>query len=274
MKKILVFMAFFIGLHLNAGLINGIAITVNDYPITLEDIDNKMTELKVTKNSAVTALIDEALYQQSIEKYSINVDNFDVDNYIEKIAKNNKMSSYEFKNAVKQQEDYDAFIEKIKLQLRHQKLTSAISTNNLIMANEEDLKIYYNNNISQFKIAKKIDAIQYSSKDKTILDQLKLNPLLVNENLTVKNDTFDIDTVSPQMKYILSQTNAKTFSSIFPENQTYNMVFVSKKSNIEDIPFETVQDNIFNTIMTQRENEYLKNYFENLKVTAEIKFLK
>jgi parvulin-like peptidyl-prolyl isomerase len=274
MKKIVVLIVFFIGLHLNAGLINAIALSVNEYPITLEDIDNKMTEMKVTKERAIATLIDEALYQQSLEKYHISVDNFDVDNYIEKIAKNNKMSSYEFKNAVKQQEDYDAFTEKIKLQLRHQKLISAIAANNLIIANEEDLKIYYNNNISQFKIAKKIEAIHYTSKDKNLLEQLKINPLLADANLEATNKTFDIDTVSPQMRYVLSQTNEKSYSSIFLENKTHNMVFVSQKSNIEDIPFETVQDTIFNTIMTGRENEYLKNYFENLKITAEIKFLK
>ncbi|MCI0501173.1 MAG: peptidyl-prolyl cis-trans isomerase [Epsilonproteobacteria bacterium] len=274
MKKTLAIMALLIGLHLNAGLVNAIAISVNDNPITLEDIDKKMIQMNATKDSAISALIDESLYQQSLEKYNINVDNFDIDNYIEKIAKNNKMSSLEFKNAVKQQEDYDGFIEKIKLQLKHQKLISAISANNLIIANEEDLKIYYSNNISQFKIAKKIDAIHYTSKDKNLLEQLKINPLLLDTNLNVKNEVFDIDTVSPQMKYILSQTNEKKFSSIFLENQTYNMVFVSKKDDIKEIPFETIKDGIFNTIMTQRENEYLKNYFEKLKVTAEIKFIK
>jgi len=274
MKKNLAFMMLFISLHLNAGLINSIAISVNEYPITLEDIDNKMIQMKVTKDTAIATLIDEALYQQSLEKYNISVDNFDIDNYIEKIAKNNKMSSFEFKNAVKQQEDYESFIEKIRLQLRHQKLISAIAANNLILANEEDLKIYYNNNISQFKIAKKIDAIYYTSKDKNLLEQLKVNPLLTDSNLNVKNETFNIDTVSPQMRYILSQTNEKKFSSIFLENKTYNMVFVSKKDNIEDIPFATVQDNIFNAIMTERENDYLKNYFEKLKITADIKFIK
>ncbi len=274
MKKILASMIFLIGLHLNAGLLNAIALTVNEYPITLEDIDNKMVQMKTTKENAIAMLIDEALYQQSLEKYNINVDNFDIDNYIEKIAQNNKMSSFEFKNAVKQQEDYDNFIEKIRLQIRHQKLISAISANNLIIANEEDLRIHYQNNLSEFKIAKKIDAIHYTSKDKNLLEQLKINPLLLDANLNVKNETFDIDTVSPQMRYILSQTNEKKFSSIFLENKTYNMVFVSKKDDIREIPFETVQDKIFNTIMTSRENEYLKNYFEKLKITAEIKFLK
>ncbi len=274
MKKILVFIMLCVNLHLNAGIINAIAISVNDSPITLVDIDLKMTQTKESKETAIAILIDEILYQQSLEKYNINVDNFDTDDYIEKIAKNNKMTLLEFKNAVKQQEDYDLFVEKIKSQLKHRKLISAISTNNLIPANQEDLKIYYNNHIEEFKIAKKLDVMHYTSSDKNLLEKLKSNPLLADKNINVQNTTFDIDTISPQMKYILSQTNEKEYSTIFVENKLYNIVYLSKKNDIQMIPFETVQDNIFNAIMTQRENEYLKNYFENLKITSEIKFIK
>jgi len=274
MKKILVFIMLCVNLHLNAGIINAIAISVNDSPITLVDIDLKMTQTKESKETAIAILIDEILYQQSLEKYNINVDNFDTDDYIEKIAKNNKMTLLEFKNAVKQQEDYDLFVEKIKSQLKHRKLISAISTNNLIPANQEDLKIYYNNHIEEFKIAKKLDVMHYTSSDKNLLEKLKSNPLLADKNINIQNTTFDIDTISPQMKYILSQTNEKEYSTIFVENKLYNIVYLSKKNDIQMIPFETVQDNIFNAIMTQRENEYLKNYFENLKITSEIKFIK
>lgn len=275
MKKHLISLLFIANLlHLQAGTINAIAVTVNDYPITLVDIDTKMEELKIPQEKAIALLVDEALYLQSLEKYRVSVDSFDVDTYIDKIAKNNKMSSFEFKNAIKQQEDYDKFVEKIKLELRHQKLITAIAANKLIIANEEDLKIYYNNNIEQFKIAKKIDAIHYSAKDKNFLDALKKNPMMPNSSIEIKNTIFNIDEVSPQMKYIISQTKEKGFSTIFPENKVYNMIYVSGKSEVEDIPFETVKDTIFNTIMTNRESEYLKTYFENLKVSADIKILK
>jgi hypothetical protein len=48
-----------------AGLINAIAITVNDDPITLVDIDNKMLEKRLSKDQAVVILIYELLYKQS-----------------------------------------------------------------------------------------------------------------------------------------------------------------------------------------------------------------
>lgn len=260
-------------LNLNAGLVNSIAITVNEYPITLIDIDEKMTELKISKNEAISILIDEALYLQSIEKYNIFVDNFDVESYVEKLAKNNKMTMFEFKNAVSQQEDYAKFSEKIKLQLRHQKLTSAITANKLIMANDEDLKIYYNNHLEDFKIAKKIDAIQYSSDDQNLLKSIKDNPMMSNPNIKVKNKTFLINDVSDQMRYIVSKTPEKSFSTIFAENETYNILFISNKKDVETLPLETVKETILNTIMIQRENDYLKSYFESLKLSANIKII-
>ena len=257
-----------------AGLINGVALSVNGYPITLEDIEKKVETARITKEQAISILIDESLYLQSVDKYKISVDSFDIETYLEKLAKNNKMSSFEFKNAVRQQENYDQFVEKIRLQLRHQKLINAIAANKLIIAKEEDLKIFYENNRALFERAKKIDAIHYSSKDKKILELLKKNPMITDPNLVVENKTIEVEKVSPQMQYVIAQTSEKNFSTIFAENNTYSILFVSRKDGIEVIPFESVSEQIFQMIMEEREKEYLKSYFEELKITAEIKILK
>ncbi|MBI3874189.1 MAG: hypothetical protein HY307_04220 [Arcobacter sp.] len=98
--------------------------------------------------------------------------------------------------------------------------------------------------------------------------------MMANPNLTVANETISIDNVSDQMKYVISKTPEKSFSTIFTENQTYNILFISNKSEIQTIAFENVKDSIFNDIMTNRENEYLKNYFENLKLSANIKIIR
>ena len=53
-----------------AAMINGIAIIVNDEPITLHDIDKTMSVNKVGKNEAVSYLIDKILYVLQL-KFSI-----------------------------------------------------------------------------------------------------------------------------------------------------------------------------------------------------------
>ena len=66
-----------------ASTINGIAITVNDEPITQYDIENTMSVHKISKNEAVSFLIDKVLYDQLVTKNNITADIFDTNEYIE-----------------------------------------------------------------------------------------------------------------------------------------------------------------------------------------------
>ena len=257
-----------------AELINAIAFIVNDDPITLYDIDKKMETQKLSKDKAVGTLIDEILYTQLLTKYNISVDIFDVDDYIEKLAKSNKMSLFEFKNAVKQQQNYEQFKNQIKSQLKHQKLISKIAFNKIVIAVDDDLKIYYNNNQSQFKIASIIKVIQYKSKDKKALLQIKKNPMAIAKNVTVKEVHLKQNDLKSQTKFIINKTNEKKFTAIFASDKFYNMFYILEKLDIDEIQFEDVKSKIFGIIMKQREQEYLKNYFEILKLTADIKVLR
>ena len=271
-KYILLFMLLVSSLQ--AGMINAIAIVVNNTPITLYDIDKKMQTLSIDKQKAVSILIDDALYKQLVRKYAIDVDIFDIDNYIEKLAKSNNMSLYQFKSAIRQQQDFEAFKAQIKKQLIHQKLIAQIASNKIKKATDEDLKIYYDNNKDKFTIANKIDLIEYSSRDKKALETIKQNPMALGDNIKVKNITVTQNDIDSQMKYIINKTKEQTFSPIFTANKTYNLLFISKKYDLQTIPFENVKNNIFRIVMDQREKEYLNNYFETLKLTADIKVLR
>ena len=57
------FLSLLVGSSLTyAAMINGVALTVNDEPITLYDIDRTMVINKVSKNEAVSYLVDKILY--------------------------------------------------------------------------------------------------------------------------------------------------------------------------------------------------------------------
>ena len=259
---------------LYAGIINAIAITVNDEPITLIDIDNKMKIKGISKEEAVKLLIDENLYDQQLKKFNIVVDQFDIDRYIEKLALNNNMSLYAFKNALKQQQDFETFEAKVKKQLKHQKLVSMIAANKITRATDEDMMIYYQNNNHEFQVPNTIDVIHYASKDKNALESIKRNPMMQNQNVVVENTTINLATSSSQTQYILTQTKVDSYSAIFAEDGAYHLYYVSNKKDIQDVPFEKVKNNIFSYLMTQREEAFLKNYFEGLKISAKIIILR
>ncbi len=257
-----------------AGLVNGIAIVVNDTPITLYDIDLKILNHNMSKQVAIENLIDEILYKQELKKNNITVDIFDIDNHIEKLAQQNNISTLEFKSLIRQQQNYDLFIEQVKKQLVHQKLIEKIAGGKLNIASTDDLNIYYKNHNEEFQVAQSIDVIIYSSKDKSLLNDIKVNPMIQNPNMSIENRTLEQDNLTPQLKYIVNSTKEKNFSVIFPQNNKYNMIFISKKSNIQTIKFKNVKNQIFNKIMKTREQSYLKEYFETLKITANIKILR
>lgn len=257
-----------------AGLINGIAVIVNDEPITLYDIDNKIQKEHISKEEAVRNLIDEILYKQEIKKHNISVDILDIDDYIGKLAKQNNMDILDFKSVVREQQNYDLFIQKIKKQLIHQKLVSKIASNKLKIANDMDIEIYYQNNKNQFQLPNSIEVVAYVSKNKNLLKAIKLNPMLRDDNVIVKNILLKQSNINPQVKYIVNSTKENEFSSIFVDNKAYNMFYIKHKSDIKTIPLKDVKNSIFNKIMAKREQNYLKDYFETLKLTADIKVLR
>ena len=273
MKKILILITCAV-ISLNASLINAIAITVNNEPITLVDIDNMVQKLKINKQEAVNKLVDDMLYKQSIKKENIYVDLFDLNDYIEKLAKQNNMKLHEFKNAVKQQESFESFEKKIKKQMIHQKLISSIASNKIKRASNEDMKIYYNNNKAEFKRASKIDLKVYISKNKPALIKTKRNPMMIQNGVKTQNITLKDEQLNPKIRYIISKTDEKTFSSIFVNNKAYNMFYIIKKYDVKTIKFEDIKNKIFELIMKKRQDDFLKEYFETLRITANIKVLR
>ncbi len=185
--------------YLNASLINGIAVIVNTDVITLYDIDEVMTSQKISNNKAVNILIEKLIYEQEVKKLNLTIEQTDINDYLEKLADLNKLSVEEFKKLVKEKENYTQFISKIKKQLLSQKVIAKIAYGKIKIATDEDMKLYYDNNIEEFK---------------------------------------------------------------------------ASKDSIQVVPFENVKNKIFTSMMTKREQKFLKEYFEALKITADIKIVR
>jgi IS1 family transposase len=52
------------------------------------------------------------------------------------------------------------------------------------------------------------------------------------------------------------------------------MFLINKKEGEIIESFESVKEKIFNIVMGQREQKFLKEYFEKLKITADIKVIR
>ncbi|CAM3928619.1 peptidyl-prolyl cis-trans isomerase [Arcobacter cloacae] len=258
-----------------ASMINGIAITVNDDPITIYDIDRTMAVNKITKNEAVSYLIDKTLYDQVIAENNITADIFDINEYIEKLAASNGMDIYTFKSVVKQKyPDYSIFENEAKESVLRQKLIQKLVKGQLAIATEEDMQLYYEKNINSFSTAKSFEVVQYTSKNKAALTQTLKNPMSVSSEVQRSPITLETQSLQAQMQYLLNETKVNTFTPIFTANKQFVALFIKGKNGVTALPYESVKAKIFNDIMMEREKKYLKEYFEKQKLTADIKIVR
>ncbi|OPX26610.1 MAG: hypothetical protein B1H07_03960 [Campylobacteraceae bacterium 4484_166] len=138
---------------LNAGLINGIAIKINGtHIITLYDIDKRVQESKLTRQQAIDLLINEKLMFIEIEKNEITVLDEEVEDYIDNLSAKNNISKEQFIIEVKKQKDIEKFKDDIKTEIKKYKLIGVLSQKEISKPSEEELKIYYNNNIKRYAI--------------------------------------------------------------------------------------------------------------------------
>lgn len=258
-----------------AGIINGIALTVNDDPITLYDIDKTMVTKNITKNQAVSLLVDEVLYAQLIKKYNISADIFDVNSYIESLASSNNMDITTFKSIIRQKyPNYSIFENEAKTIVTRQKLIKRLVQGQLQIATEDDIKLYFDNNKKEYSTSKSVEVMQYSSTKRSSLVATIKNPMLQANDVQRSSLTLDVKELNPQMQYLLNNTDENTFTPIFTANKMYVMLFILKKEGTDTLDFEVVKNKVFNDVMSLREKKYLKEFFEKQKLTADIKILR
>lgn len=258
-----------------AQIVDAIALIVNDQPVTLYDIEKRKVEANLPKDKAVAQLIDEVLFEQLVDEHNITADIFDVNNYLEKIAASNGMDLYTFKSIIRQKyQDYNAYEENTRKLIIKQKLTQKLVRGNLKIATEEDLKIYYENNKNLFSSASNIRAVQYSSKDNASLQKAIKSPMTNVKDVKKVSIELNQANLNPQLKYILNETKVNQFTPVFTSNKQYVSLLIREKQNQQTVAFEDVKDRIFNIIMQDREQKYLKDYFEKLKLSADIKIVR
>lgn len=274
MKNILISILMTFGI-LNAGLIDSVALVVNDEPITLYDIDKKMSNSKISKAQAVSILVDELLYNQELEKNNISVDIFDINSYLEQMAANNNMDLYQFKSIIRQKyPDYSTYEENIKKQLLRQKFVNKVLRGNLKLPTDEDLKIYYDNNMNSFSTASKFHITQYSTKNKRSLLAIQKNPMVNTPDVQRETVVLDQSKLNAKFRYLLNDTKERNFTPIFTANKNFVMIYISKKEDTATQNFNDVKNDIFQKVMSEKEKKYLQEYFEKIKLTADIKVIR
>ena len=271
MKKFLIFLIFLS--FLSAKIVDRVIASVNGEPITSYEITNTVTSLNVSPKEALNILINQKIIDEEIKKRGIEVDEFDIENALEKIAHQNKMSVFEFKALLKQRGELNKFMNNLREDLLKQKLFSQI-VNSKLKVTPKELKNYYINHKNEFKTFKKIDVTEYISKNPEDLKKIAKNHLFFLDNVTVKTSTFNSNDLPINLVFLFNSTKEGSFTPILNDNDKYIMFYINKKEGNDILPFEKVKNIIANKLIEQKRNSILKEYFNTLRNQADIELFK
>jgi len=276
MKKLL--LLTLLPIFLYAELIDGIAILVKNDPITLYEVKKAQTEMSgVEQAKVIDTLIRKKLEEQESKERGITASAAEVYSDIEKMAQQNNMSVMQLYDAMQSARGLNEkeFKAKISDRILNQKLYNAIAFSNLSEPTEIEEEEYYYLHIDKFTHPQSYNVAIYSSKNREALETKISNPMFYSPEVTSEEATLEYKSINPRLAQILSETEVSHFSPLLPSPDGGHMSFyVKDKLNTTTQPQEEVKAQITSSIMADKREQVLKEYFARLKLNADIEILR
>jgi len=262
---------------LNAAVYNGVAIVVKDKAITLLDIKNEMKNSKIDAKKAADILIRQKLEEVEIDERKITVSSTEVYDDIKKMASRNNMNISDFYDAVRDSNGMSStdFKAKMKQKLLSQKLYQAIAYSSLSEPSESEVEEYYEMHKENYKHPSAFTCIIYDSKDKEMLQTKVDNPMFYSPEIVTNEQVLPYGKISPELASLLERTKLNSFTNVIPNGRGGFMSFYMKEiESAKEGGLESVRDQIVNSIMGEKREQVLGDYFARLKHNADINVIR
>lgn len=271
--KMRIFLLLFMIFALSyARQINAIALTVDQEIITEYEISKLMQEKKISKQEAINELIDDKLELAEIKKYKIFVNEFELENEMNKMLMQSNSSLNQLK-ANLSKKDFQKAKENFKKQLEKRRLYEALVSAYKVDTSEQGLRSYYDSNPDDFVIFTQISVEVLSSSEASELEKLKTNKRkaasIQSESVILSPQNSDI-----RLLAFLSRLKPGEYTPIMQNNDIFMMYKVKNKEQAQTLPFDEIKSEITNLYASKQRDEYLSDYFNKLRAKADIKYLR
>lgn len=258
-----------------AGIVDGVAAIVDSEPITLLEVYQTSQNLGVSKQEAINILVLEKIEEIEIKKHGLGVDELEISQEIDKIAKNNNLTAQQFRELLeKKGVVWDDYKNEVRRKILKERLYNKIAAKKLVMPEEEEIRRYYDEHKSEFIVPKTIDLVKYTSASRQKLSQLIANPLISKEGVAVSEESVETSTLNPRFAYLLMQTPENNFTPILTVGSDFVVFYVKKKSDGTPMEYDQVKNAIISKIMEAERERVIKDYLEKKRATVSIKALR
>lgn len=268
MKKL--FFLGFVFLFLNAqNIIDGIAFKVNNYPVTLYELQSLQKSKNISAKQARDELILKVIKMQEAQRLQIVADERMIDEQIQAAATMKGISRDEFvANMIGSGYSYEELRAFYKEYIQNELLTQKILSTNLKIVDEKELKKFYDTHQKDFTLPKEVVVIQYASNNDKLLAQAMNNPLVQIRGVEKREEKITLSNINPQIAQLFADTPKGEFTQILNNGGAVLAFYIKDKIGSTLMPYEQIKPMIMQKIVYERKDKILQEYFERLIASA------
>ncbi|MDP1784816.1 MAG: peptidyl-prolyl cis-trans isomerase [Sulfuricurvum sp.] len=257
--------------------VGGVAVLVKNTPITLYEISQEMKQNGLDATKSADTLIRKKLEQLEAQDKKISVTPAEIKEEMERMAKQNNLTSEQFLDAMKTARGISESDLKAKIEgsIRGQKLYSSIAFSKMAPPTATEEADYYQLHLDEFSHADRYDVTTYVAPSAEILQTKIDDPMRNVANIITKDENIPAKNINPQLAQMLNKIEVGKFGPILPNGKNGFMSFYMKdKQNLITENLDSVRPQIANAIMGEKRNQVLNDYFTRLRLSADIKILR
>ena len=289
---------------------NRVVAFVNDDVITLYELNNRIEELTGktidelkaanekeflnTRDQVLDLMIDEKLAKEKIKELKLEADKADVDDYIEYLKEENKVTQEQLLAQLKREGiTYEKFREKIKDDIERRSLIDSQIRDKLVIT-EDDISKYYQSHKKDYEKPGKahiasIFLVPDSPESQTQLDELKKKGEEILARLKNGEDfgalarefsngpgaeeggdlgNIKLADVAPKILKVINSLKEGEVSSLIDMGNRLQIIKLIKMNKTELIPLDKVRDSIYEALYNKELEKRYSDYMAELKKNA------
>lgn len=268
MKKL--FFLSFLFLFLSAqSIVDGIAFKVNNYPVTMYELQSLQKSKNISAKQARDELILKVIKMQEAQRLQIIADERMIDEQIQAAATMKGISRDEFvANMIGSGYSYEELRMFYKEYIQNELLTQKILSTNLKIVDEKELKKFYDTHQKDFTLPKEVVVIQYASNNDKLLAQAMNNPLMQIRGVEKREEKITLSNINPQIAQLFADTPKGEFTQILNNGGAVLAFYIKDKIGSTLMPYEQIKPMIMQKIVYARKDKILQEYFERLIASA------
>jgi len=270
MRKLLfLFLIFFA--FLEAKMVDGIAMIVEGQAITMAEIRSLKSQMGISKAEAVDLLIQDRL--QNVAMKDIVIPEEEIDTKISEIAAQNHITIPKMQKILKQQgTPWIKYRTSIRNTLKKEHFFQSNVLGSIPEPTEDELKLFYAKHKNAFVIPKTISATEYTAKSKEIMTKF----LKTHKKSYVKSRhiTKRTDKMEPSLLTLFLEAQDGHYTKSINAGNYYVVYLIHSKKGKTTMPYEVARGFIISQWKQEQRAVILKDYFQKLRTSAEIKIIR